>query len=105
MGISIHVPRERDDVPPCQLVIFGWIISIHVPRERDDFHEPDELPGGFFISIHVPRERDDRSSAAAFRVAGVFQSTSLVRGTTGTSACLLYTSLMATVVPLTRDVD
>ena len=81
------------------------IISIHVPRERDDFHEPDELPGGFFISIHVPRERDDwpglspRTSRHVIsihvprerddRLVGntmipydVFQSTSLVRGTT-----------------------
>ena len=55
--ISIHVPRERDDIKHPKSMI-EMEISIHVPRERDD--------GGLSIlaaknpiSIHVPRERDD----------------------------------------------
>ena len=59
MAISIHVPRERDDLP----------------IRNDGFSDQ--------ISIHVPRERDDpRAGQAARWVSRVFQSTSLVRGTT-----------------------
>ncbi len=102
--ISIHVPRERDDrvhsaeqeqmksfqstslvrgttykAIPAKLFIV--VISIHVPRERDDRSQcgcPRSLP----ISIHVPRERDDSSAHTATAVQSIFQSTSLVRGTT-----------------------
>ena len=55
--ISIHVPRERDDL----LHLHGkqlLHISIHVPRERDDARLPEPAVQ-FQISIHVPRERDD----------------------------------------------
>ena len=35
-GISIHVPRERDDLQGLREKIATMAISIHVPRERDD---------------------------------------------------------------------
>ena len=58
IAISIHVPRERDDLRHGLLQVF-IPISIHVPRERDD---DGAYTGGTdaHISIHVPRERDDR---------------------------------------------
>jgi len=79
--ISIHVPRERDDRmstgrrQPTD-------ISIHVPRERDDAGHGRPL-GAIVISIHVPRERDDQTSYLPMLCVIGFQSTSLVRGTTG----------------------
>ena len=35
-GISIHVPREGDDLLEALDDINAWQISIHVPREGDD---------------------------------------------------------------------
>ena len=56
--ISIHVPREGDDVIGRQVMHNEAFISIHVPREGDDpFLAFPGGPGG--ISIHVPREGDD----------------------------------------------
>ena len=59
-------------------------ISIHVPRERDDIPGPKKAGGGG-ISIHVPRERDDAREGQTQVGSRAFQSTSLVRGTTGRS--------------------
>ena len=55
--ISIHVPREGDDVRP-KAPRAASPISIHVPREGDDVPGFDGGADGK-ISIHVPREGDD----------------------------------------------
>ena len=57
-GISIHVPRERDDLLEARERLLQKI-SIHVPRERDDVRRAIFDVGADCISIHVPRERDD----------------------------------------------
>ena len=56
--ISIHVPREGDDVLGGEQH-HALHISIHVPREGDDviFSDHSGVPAD--ISIHVPREGDD----------------------------------------------
>ena len=55
--ISIHVPREGDDLDDVD-VVPALVISIHVPREGDDKRRGREEQLGV-ISIHVPREGDD----------------------------------------------
>ena len=58
LEISIHVPREGDDLPVSWWMPEYTEISIHVPREGDD----DGIRGAveaMEISIHVPREGDD----------------------------------------------
>ena len=58
LKISIHVPREGDDLRrsrPCP----SGMISIHVPREGDDDRACIRAGAGHPISIHVPREGDD----------------------------------------------
>ena len=37
MRISIHVPREGDDLRSSQFQVNPRLISIHVPREGDDY--------------------------------------------------------------------
>ena len=56
-------------------------ISIHVPREGDDVRG-GRADGPAEISIHVPREGDDFKTEIARRRHYRFQSTSPVRGTT-----------------------
>ena len=56
--ISIHVPREGDDLGHWALSDNYQTISIHVPREGDDSHVTQILMR-IDISIHVPREGDD----------------------------------------------
>ena len=58
------------------------MISIHVPREGDDLVVVDVHAGDEGISIHVPREGDDNWWTASPWNARRFQSTSPVRGTT-----------------------
>ena len=55
--ISIHVPREGDDLMAAQS-LKNRSISIHVPREGDDWADRMLLEYET-ISIHVPREGDD----------------------------------------------
>ncbi len=56
------------------------------------------------IAIHVPRERDDRQTAYQDTVADIFQSTSLVRGTTTKSTTKEgKISLISIHVPRERD--
>ena len=58
-------------------------ISIHVPREGDDLQQALIWRWRNRISIHVPREGDDAIRSARTAVtAAQFQSTSPVRGTT-----------------------
>ena len=83
-GISIHVPRMRDDLRESEKC-YSTHISIHVPRMRDDFlirgedmatkdfnprpshegrqHRHSTLKLSAHISIHVPRMRDDFDNA------------------------------------------
>ncbi len=61
--ISIHVPREGDDVG-LSVVKNGLTISIHVPREGDDRWSSSYVRVTN-ISIHVPREGDDNSGGIA----------------------------------------
>ena len=78
--ISIHVPREGDDVflLPEET---APSISIHVPREGDD--QKKNIPLSIAdISIHVPREGDDVEVGGPAFGDRIFQSTSPVRGTT-----------------------
>ena len=56
-------------------------ISIHVPREGDDIAGIRLMPP-FSISIHVPREGDDSWRTSPGHSPTTFQSTSPVRGTT-----------------------
>ena len=58
--ISIHVPREGDDIGDFDSDS-GHVISIHVPREGDDCTFTRAEIGEVTISIHVPREGDDMS--------------------------------------------
>ena len=81
-SISIHVPREGDDV--CKFHgCRALIISIHVPREGDDVCGSGKAHSGGPISIHVPREGDDLHRQTRLRSTALFQSTSPARGTTG----------------------
>ena len=101
--ISIHVPRERDDGFP---FLWGWQsrrISIHVPRERDD-KGPLRHPLFQHISIHVPRERDDHKGGLPAAQRLLFQSTSLVRGTTACARSTVWATPMISIhVPRERD--
>ena len=56
--ISIHVPREGDDLMRAINTTSAGI-SIHVPREGDD-QIRILIRVMTIISIHVPREGDDR---------------------------------------------
>ena len=58
MRISIHVPREGDDLHDGHEQL-PTDISIHVPREGDDVFPMDPNQYLHRISIHVPREGDD----------------------------------------------
>ena len=58
VGISIHVPREGDDLEAVYGIHIGDDISIHVPREGDD-EQGGRQAMEWQISIHVPREGDD----------------------------------------------
>ena len=55
------------------------------------------------ISIHVPRERDDASYCLYFRLGMIFQSTSLVRGTTSWGGILKDIAKISIHVPRERD--
>ena len=85
-----------------QWFFFPFPCSIHTPRARDDhirFSHQDMLG----ISIHVPRARDDVSRDPMPRSYSIFQSTSLVRGTT---LCLLKSRIEnrnSIHVPRARD--
>ena len=57
------------------------VISIHVPREGDDLRSRMEY-SRCLISIHVPREGDDVILMYRLTMTSVFQSTSPARGTT-----------------------
>ena len=62
-------------------------ISIHVPREGDDILLPPLFPTRW-ISIHVPREGDDAEIKRFRKRRSKFLSTSPARGTT----CRVYIS-------------
>ena len=79
--ISIHVPREGDDVQDAYAKQNYANISIHVPREGDDYLDGRVILA-INISIHVPREGDDGWRAPPASGTSTFQSTSPVRGTT-----------------------
>ena len=88
LSISIHVPREGDDLEarpdahplgqflstspargttgPVPQVLHMMYISIHVPREGDDT-AAYVVGSRWEISIHVPREGDDPAQVAQFR--------------------------------------
>ena len=57
-------------------------ISIHVPREGDDIGWYQAYVQLANISIHVPREGDDAFAVRSSAPFESFQSTSPVRGTT-----------------------
>ena len=102
--ISIHVPREGDDVRKfimdAEAQIFlstspargttrrlpektpTVVISIHVPREGDDRRQLCHTSSPLKISIHVPREGDDCSRTPTPKSSKLFLSTSPARGTT-----------------------
>ena len=63
--ISIHIPREGDDLGELTAMDKSEVISIHIPREGDDGWLDCHDRGGQ-ISIHIPREGDD----VAFYVIG-----------------------------------
>ena len=65
-----------------RLPLPGRSISIHVPREGDDLDELEKMVLEDDISIHVPREGDDRRYKGGEIRLRAFQSTSPVRGTT-----------------------
>ena len=79
-GISIHVPREGDD------------LEVTVSRLMSIFQSTSPVRGTTswlaglapiaFISIHVPREGDDGYQGLTAGPTAEFQSTSPVRGTT-----------------------
>ena len=60
--ISIHAPREGDDM---LIAAFQMIadISIHAPREGDDYSKCSLWLESLQISIHAPREGDDSKDA------------------------------------------
>ena len=62
-----------------------------------DYHGPIK------ISIHVPRERDDASPFCGEGNAEVFQSTSLVRGTTSGTSSTSCDKSISIHVPRERD--
>ena len=78
------------------------MISIHVPREGDDIND-------FFrdqniqISIHVPREGDDPFGVGFFAWVFGFQSTSPVRGTTDRMLLEFETARISIHVPREGD--
>ena len=43
-----------------RFIVAKTLISIHVPREGDDLHGAQGDAQALSISIHVPREGDDR---------------------------------------------
>ena len=55
------------------------------------------------ISIHVPRERDDDAMYVCFVLITLFQSTSLVRGTTLADHMGIPTKVISIHVPRERD--
>ena len=65
-----------------ELELAGSGISIHVPREGDDLPIVTLWGNDTHISIHVPREGDDSRQAYKNVQMSQFQSTSPVRGTT-----------------------
>ena len=80
--ISIHVPLARDD----GRTRCGYIATPNFnPRPscegRPGTDGLERQRGG--ISIHVPLARDDPDTDKPLTVSRVFQSTSLLRGTTG----------------------
>ena len=77
-------------------------ISIHVPRERDD-ECTAKCTLRYEISIHVPRERDDFRVRFSSLVPSAFQSTSLVRGTTGCTGIVKPMLSISIHVPRERD--
>ena len=123
--ISIHVPREGDDLVPPHPVAGQQQISIHVPREGDDLGEiGDKLLAVVFqstspvrgttvilkqripvvnISIHVPREGDDGNKVVGWPRLKEFQSTSPVRGTTFTPLLASYSVTISIHVPREGD--
>ena len=59
-----------------------FFVSIHVPREGDDVSLAPAAASSREVSIHVPREGDDRRAQCPWPAQQGFQSTSPVRGTT-----------------------
>ncbi len=82
LKISIHVPRERDDRG--SYALFQGLISIHVPRERDDHPRKSKcvLCVLFQSTSLVRGTTDDHPRKSKCVLCVLFQSTSLVRGTT-----------------------
>ena len=81
-AISIHVPRERDDTLHWDKDKRRYIISIHVPRERDDPKANDLISSADFLFQSTSLVRGTTAPPAHDPPGDAFQSTSLVRGTT-----------------------
>ena len=82
--ISIHAPREGGDATFFPGRGLSGAISIHAPREGGDVRRPSRRRGPLPISIHAPREGGDAADGGDQGGAGIFQSTPLARGATGT---------------------
>ena len=100
-AISIHVPREGDDVRH-HAGRPGDSISIHVPREGDDRSRERGCCNGQ-ISIHVPREGDDCRRLPAGAVKSTFLSTSPARGTTKVHVSTVSQTSISIHVPREGD--
>ena len=86
-------------------ICFGQVgkISIHVPREGDDVAQANPQSYNQTISIHVPREGDDTGCRDSHGGAFLFQSTSPVRGTTDRMLLEFETPRISIHVPREGD--
>ena len=78
-------------------------ISIRVPRGRDDPQHDRHYKNLTVISIRVPRGRDDSAQARERKESHIFQSASLVGGTTSSDRDLGNCKNISIRVPRGRD--
>ena len=79
--ISIHVPREGDDISIFKDGRIQKVFQSTSPVRGTTPHI-EQAGRNRAISIHVPREGDDITRHWPVEAAVIFQSTSPVRGTT-----------------------
>ena len=79
--ISIHVPREGDDISASSMAISRRRFQSTSPVRGTTLRSV-VMRAAVVISIHVPREGDDAKQGSAGGSHIGFQSTSPVRGTT-----------------------